>query len=426
MFSISKHNKYESFINHVNTDDDSQYESDDPVSSIVQTIYDVPECDDLDNPLLIDGSDSNITEESQLTVSNNLSESVSFPFASKGLHICNLNIRHVLPKINDIRLLLSNDKCPDIMGVCETYLQNQHPDSLLSINNYSFIRKDRSETQDKSGGGLLIYFRESLNIKRRHDLEISNIETIWTEISLTNSKSFLLCTVYQSPSACSDWIDLFEAEVSIAQASGLEFLLMGDFNIDLESCTNSKWLNLIQLFDLSQLVKEPTRVTETTSTIIDHAYTTNLEKITECFVSPLSVSDHFPICLTRKINSKVSKFQHTTRQYRCFKRFDEISFLNDLQHDLNTFEIDRRTVDEDLTDLHSIIIKNLDKHPPIKARRVKSIQLPEWYTSEIGQARIARDKYKRLKQWTEYKRLRNKTRNLKVLNVSILLLPLKI
>ena len=152
MFSISKDNRYKSLINHVNTDDDSQSESDDPVSSIVPTIYDVPDCDDLDSPLLIDGSNSCITEESQLIVSNNLSESVSFPFASKGLHICNLNIRHVLPKIDEIRFLLSNDKCPDIMGVCETFLQNQQPDSLLSINNYSFIRKDRSETQDKSDG----------------------------------------------------------------------------------------------------------------------------------------------------------------------------------------------------------------------------------------------------------------------------------
>lgn len=89
-----------------------------------------------------------------------------------------------------------------------------------------------------------------------------------------------------------------------------------------------------------------------------------------------------------------------------------MSFLNDLQHDLDTYEIDHSNVDEDLTVLHSVAIKCLDKHAPIKAKRVKSIQLPEWYTSEIGQARIARDKYKRLKQWTEYKCFRNKTRNL--------------
>ena len=74
------------------------------------------------------------------------------------------------------------------------------------------------------------------------------------------------------------WTDLFEKELSIAQTTELEFLLMGDFSIDMISCSNSKWLNLIQLFDLSQLVKHSTRVTETSSSIIDHAYTTESGK----------------------------------------------------------------------------------------------------------------------------------------------------
>ena len=34
----------------------------------------------------------------------------------------------------------------------------------------------------------------------------------------------------------SRWIDLFEEELSIAQATGLEYIVMGDFNIDLHTC----------------------------------------------------------------------------------------------------------------------------------------------------------------------------------------------
>ena len=91
---------------------------------------------------------------------------------------------------------------------------------------------------------------------------------------------------------------------------------MGDFNIDLQSCSNSKWLNLIQLFDLTQFVKEPTRVTESSSTIIDHAYSSDSANITECFVPSYAISDHFPICFTRKVNSKISKTVHTMSSYR--------------------------------------------------------------------------------------------------------------
>ncbi|MEW8544984.1 MAG: reverse transcriptase family protein [Candidatus Thiodiazotropha sp.] len=334
---------------------------------------------------------------------------VDFTFRSKGLHICNLNIRHVAPKVDELRILLAYDTSPDILGVCETFLDKNNPDSQISIDGFNFIRKDRSTIQNKKGGGLLLYFRETLNVKHRADLEISKIETIWAEVALPNSRPFLVCTVYRPPSAHSDWIDLFEEEVSIAQTTGLEYILMGDFNIDIVSCTNTKWQNLIQLFDLSQLVTEPTRITHSTSSIIDHVYTANCGNIIECFVPHYAISDHFPICFTRKVNCKISKTNHITSSYRCFKSFDETSFLTDLNNDLEHFELNRETVDEDFAAWHSIIIRNLDNHAPYKVKRVKSSRLPDWYTPEIGQARKNRDKYKRLKHWDEYKRFRNKT-----------------
>ena len=125
--------------------------------------------------------------------------------------------------------------------MCESFLETHHPDSLISIDSFIFLRKDRSETQRKSGGGLILYFRHSLNLQRRCDLECSNIESLWAEVTLPNSKSFLICP----PNACSEWIDQFEKEVSVAQTTGLEFSLMGDFNIDMSSCSNNKWLSLI-------------------------------------------------------------------------------------------------------------------------------------------------------------------------------------
>ena len=35
--------------------------------------------------------------------------------------------------------------------------------------------------------------------------------------------------------------------------------------------------------------------------------TSNPESISECFVPSYSISDHFPVCFSRKINSKISK-----------------------------------------------------------------------------------------------------------------------
>ena len=95
------------------------------------------------------------------------------------------------------------------------------------------LRKDRMDTRNKTGGGLILYLRKSLKYIRRQEYEISKIETIWAEISLPNSKPFLICSVYRPPNVKCEWIDLFEEELCIAQATGLEFILMGDFNIQL-------------------------------------------------------------------------------------------------------------------------------------------------------------------------------------------------
>ena len=71
---------------------------------------------------------------------------------------------------------------------------------------------------------------------------------------------------------------------------------MGDFNIDLNACTNSKFLFMLQIIDIThfsitcfsitftQFVREPTRVTQTSETLIDHVYSSNPENITDCFV----------------------------------------------------------------------------------------------------------------------------------------------
>ena len=93
-------------------------------------------------------------------------DSSELTFTSKGLHLCNLNIQHILPKLDELRILMANDKCADILGLSESFLDPNMMDQLVAIGGYDFIRKDRMDTQNKSGGGLLLYFRNSIKFKR--------------------------------------------------------------------------------------------------------------------------------------------------------------------------------------------------------------------------------------------------------------------
>ena len=39
---------------------------------------------------------------------------LNLQFSSKGLHLCNLNIRHIVPKLDELRLTMAINNGPDI------------------------------------------------------------------------------------------------------------------------------------------------------------------------------------------------------------------------------------------------------------------------------------------------------------------------
>ena len=105
-------------------------------------------------------------------------------------------------------------------------------------------------------------------------------------------------------------------------------LILGDFNKDLLSTNqNRDWLDSMTSLGLTQLVNSPTRVTNTTSTLIDHIYTSNEEIILDARVSQIGLSDHYAIFCCRKINFTLKSNSHKSIKYRSFKSFDELSVV---------------------------------------------------------------------------------------------------
>ena len=59
-----------------------------------------------------------------------------------------------------------------------------------------------------------------------------------------------------------------------------ELIIMGDFNRDLLKSNQAAadWMNSMTSLGFTQLINCPTRVTETTSTLTDHIYSSNEKK----------------------------------------------------------------------------------------------------------------------------------------------------
>ena len=64
-------------------------------------------------------------------------------FQKKGLHFVHLNIRSLLPKVDELRLLARNTRAACIC-ITETWLNGTVYDSEIKIDNYVVRRQDRN------------------------------------------------------------------------------------------------------------------------------------------------------------------------------------------------------------------------------------------------------------------------------------------
>ena len=133
-------------------------------------------------------------------------------------------------------------------------------------------------------------------------------------------------------------------------------------------------------FNFTQLVTEPTRVTENSETLIDHVYTNTPENIIDISVPVLAISDHYPVCNTRKLSKSFNKGPvHKFITYRDTKRFNETNFLYDLKNQPWSV-IDIFDGASDALDFFTSIFNSvLSNHAPKKQRRVKRQK-----TTELG------------------------------------------
>ena len=66
---------------------------------------------------------------------------------------------------------MAHDKCPDIFGICKTFLTASISDDQIAIDDFDILHKERSDTQNEAGGGIILYTRKSINCRCRHEIE---------------------------------------------------------------------------------------------------------------------------------------------------------------------------------------------------------------------------------------------------------------
>ncbi len=250
-----------------------------------------------------------------LLLSGDISENPGPDVGHGSLSVLHLNIRSIRNKISYIEDCLTDF---DILCFTETHLSNDVDISNLLIKGFrSPFRKDKSAYS----GGILVYVADHILSERMANVEIFWDESVWIKVA-TKHDSYYVCTIYRPPSSDIEFWDLLDRNLEFISEISNNIIVVGDINEDQLNVRNHKLKDIMLVNTMKNVIVSPTRITDTTSTLIDPIMVNQDQHILKCGVLdvPSDISDHkitFAI-IPFEINSDVSY----TRSVWNFKRAD--------------------------------------------------------------------------------------------------------
>ena len=322
--------------------------------------------------------------------------------------VCNIKIAHLNIRSlkNREHYILAKETVLvnklDIFTVSESWLDNTVSDIEVEFPGFNIYRLDR---EIKIGGGVCVFVKQDFKVECLQDLSFiaeSGLHMLWVKIQIRNLKSFLICTVYRPPNTSTT---CFDTDLSVTLIEALSFnkpiFILGDLNCNVLNANDpacQALTNFCSSFNLSQLINQPTRVTETSETLIDVLLASNRNMVIETKVIPVSISDHDLICATLKLKKERPKPVYVS--VRSFKHYNHEALLKDMSKApwsvIDCFD----NVDDSVDSSNLLLNDILDHHAPIRKIRLRNRPNP-FVTDEIRELMKTRDQWRKLARKTK-------------------------
>ena len=212
-----------------------------------------------------------------------------------------------------------------------------------------------------------------------------------------------------------------EKTLDLLNSDKLNYILCGDFNINLLDSNNnniSNYISTIESPGCKQFIKDPTRYSSITNatTLLDHVYSNLLESQLNCWILHSDISDHLPTIAFIKNTNNKSRPTEATYQHN-MKYFDKSKFMMEVQTTMETL------LNETYNDVNSLVDSFISKfkiiickHAPLTKlnRKQERLRQKPWLTTKIKkQLRKKERLYKKFirvhtsQSYITYKRQRN-------------------
>ena len=238
----------------------------------------------------------------------NLDENINTFHGLKCLHINIQSLPSKFDKLKDLLGTLKSHKFDlDCILVCETFLKKETAD-FFNLPGYTLVHKGRI---NKKGGGVGIYIANRYKFQLRDDLSHfieGEFESIFIELNAPHK--VIIGEIYRVPNTnITRSISLYEEVLDNLRDYHCPILIGTDQNFDLLKSTTvdfiKKFLDTYLAYGLYPSIKNPTRITHATASLIDNLYI-NPDQIGKAVSGILrsDISDHFPIFIKFEYDMK--------------------------------------------------------------------------------------------------------------------------
>ena len=179
---------------------------------------------------------------------------------------------------------------PDIFCLTETWFNEQTQADIDGYNSFHAFREQRN------GGGTSIFVKSKYDAALMSETTfVSDVLEVCTVKAKVCGNNIIIISIYRPPNSSLVQFNL-ELENLLAKYTNENVCIAGDFNVDLINPDNNEF-NCIANF-ISHSYKShiciPTRVTDLSSTCLDHIWT-NLDNVElSGVISDVNITDHFP------------------------------------------------------------------------------------------------------------------------------------
>ncbi|XP_069941310.1 uncharacterized protein [Cherax quadricarinatus] len=218
--------------------------------------------------------------------------------ANNNITIFNYNIRSLSKHYDDLLALLNSlHASMSIITLTQTWLKPDTTD-VYAIPGYTAIHNCRP---DQQGGGTAIYYSDQLECITNTCTRDEHGEYIIVKFkSKYLQKPLTVINIYRVPqSNISQFSQNLGSMITDARLNKDHLLLSGDFNINLLQDQDphvTEFTNTMSNCMLLPTVTKPTRVTETSVSLLDHIWTNTISPLKSGIITD-NTTDHYPTFL---------------------------------------------------------------------------------------------------------------------------------